>query len=45
MFSGTASAFSHILGINPIGLTHELGAPEEKHLNQFVSPIKKLLRQ
>ena len=41
MFSGTASAFSHILGINPNVLAHELGVPEEKHLNQFVSPIKK----
>ena len=41
MFSETASAFSHILGINPNGLAVELGAPEEQHLNQFVSPIKK----
>ena len=42
MFRGTASTFSHILGIDPNGVAVELGAPEEQHLNQFVSPIKKL---
>ena len=30
------------LGIDPNGLADELGAPKEQHLNQFVSPIKKL---
>ena len=42
--TGTASTFSHILGIidpNVVHVGDDLGAAEEQHLNQFASPVKR----